>query len=129
MPAATWGRKDLLWGWDKAKLKKKRKPLSAPAQHISTRADIPGTSHTSITVSPSSTLPRRGEGLRNGVAPATARAGVSLSEHPLNGGNIPKTGATFPLLGTGTCSTDVQCREPAKLSQPFLLPMPDLSGV
>lgn len=43
VPAATWGRKDLLWGWDKAK---KRKPSSAPAQHGSTRADAPGTSHT-----------------------------------------------------------------------------------
>lgn len=42
--------------------------------------------------------------------------------------SIPKMGATFLLLGTETCSTDMQCREPAKLSQPFLLPMPDLSG-
>lgn len=55
VPADTWDRKDLL-GLGQGKTEKKRKPLSASAQHSSTQADAPGTSHISIAVSLSSTL-------------------------------------------------------------------------
>lgn len=57
VPADTWGRKDLLWGWHKAKLKKRGSPQLP--QQSSTQADASGTSHTSITVSLSSALMTR----------------------------------------------------------------------
>lgn len=97
VPADTWGRKDLLCGWDKKT--EKRGSLQVP-QPSSTQADESGTLHTSTTVSLSPTLlTTEGRGAEKWVGPCHCysrgfpfRASPKWGQHPQNRSNIPGAG-------------------------------------